>query len=151
MSDEKEYLVRGAKLKCNFGSHPRRMNLPKGHGSYILELSKPMVNRNDCIPQLGPKGPENNVNIMSFGACSSPKNDKPSIVFEGTDGKSCKGKECHPTFSDKWQAYHESMFVNEAEALTTDSYLVCLCGGIIKVETSGQEAIEEETIKAASD
>ena len=35
MAEENEYLVRGALLYCTNGTHPRRINLPICHGSYI--------------------------------------------------------------------------------------------------------------------
>ncbi|NFS30512.1 DUF4280 domain-containing protein, partial [Clostridium botulinum] len=28
------YVVRGAKMKCNKGSHKKRINLPVSHGTY---------------------------------------------------------------------------------------------------------------------
>lgn len=61
MGEEKEYLVRGALLSCDFGSHPRRLNLLKSHGIYIKD--HPMIMDSDCIVD---------ENITYFGVCSSP-------------------------------------------------------------------------------
>lgn len=36
MSEEKiSYITRGALLKCEFGTHTRRLNLPEDHGFMI--------------------------------------------------------------------------------------------------------------------
>lgn len=66
--DEKEYLVRGAMLECKMGSMPKRMNLPVGHGVYLLD--NPMINKMDSKPM---------VNIMPFGTCSCTGNPTPCI------------------------------------------------------------------------
>ena len=42
------YLVRGAYLHCTFGSHTRKLNLPRSHGDYIGE--DPKMNAGDCVP-----------------------------------------------------------------------------------------------------
>lgn len=49
MSEEnKEYLVRGAQLVCNMGSHIRRYNLPESHGAYVM--NHPLVTKTDVGP-----------------------------------------------------------------------------------------------------
>ena len=40
------YVVRGALLHCQYGSHCRRLNLPRCHGVYTLQ--KPIVFKRDC-------------------------------------------------------------------------------------------------------
>lgn len=129
MSEEKQYLVRGALLVCDKGSHPRRLNLPKSHGAYVLE--HPMINEDDCgtdnISYFGvccagtpPKGAET-VNLVSYGEDA-----------ENKDAKTVQGPKCCPDIIGKWNALHGGV-------VTTDSYLICNCGGIITPETSGQE------------
>ena len=44
MAEENEYLVRGALLYCTNGTHPRRINLPICHGSYIK--GHPLLHKN---------------------------------------------------------------------------------------------------------
>lgn len=55
-----------------------------------------------------------NVNIMPFGVCKNT------------------GCPCVPSLIGKWQCL-------KGNAVTTDSYLVCACGGLIQPESSGQE------------
>ena len=57
------YVVRGALLFCNHGSHRRRLNLPRCHGVYALK--HPVMFKPDCVVD---------VNIPSFGVCDSVDN-----------------------------------------------------------------------------
>ena len=59
------YLVRGAELYCNCGTHKRRLNLPICHGVYTN--GKPMMHEEDC--EVG-----DDKNIPSFGICQSEEN-----------------------------------------------------------------------------
>lgn len=127
--DEKEYLVRGALLKCRKGSHPRRLNLPEAHGVFVDE--HPQVFDEDCT----------NKHISCFGVCNSgtpPKGAKivrfAGYAPEGSGGaaEDVQGKECTPDIIGQWKSPY-------GEAVTMDSYLICACGGIIEPLTSGQE------------
>jgi hypothetical protein len=124
-----QYLVRGAMLICDKGSHPRRLNLPESHGSYVC--SNPWMIESDC-------GEEN---VKFFGVCSSETPPEGAKVqrFEGYQPKGSEGTvdpvegpRCTPDILDKWKNCH-------GEVLTMDSYLVCNCGGLITPVTSGQE------------
>jgi len=132
MSDgmnQKQYLVRGALLNCDKGTHPRRLNLPVSHGSYVAE--KPMISQSDCGTQ----------NISYFGVCTGatpPKDaESVSLIAYGeenaqADVKKVNGPKCCPDIVGQWNAIHGGV-------VTTDSYLVCACGGLITPHTSGQE------------
>ena len=114
MSEQYEYLVRGALLQCSCGSCQRRLNLPLCHGVYIGK--NPVMNSGDYIPE---------VNVMSFGTCSKT------------------GSKCIPGFAGyaPWLNVNRRLIVGDEEkyALTTNSYLECVTGGRITVVTSGQE------------
>lgn len=136
---EKEYVVRGAMLYCEKGTHPRRLNLPKCHGVYLLD--KPMIRKNDCIAEK---------NISSFGVCTAdtPPDGAEEIllggyVLEGEDADMVEdvfGFACKPDIIGEWRSVnHKSCVTGEFPAVTIDSYLVCACGGLIKIATSGQE------------
>ena len=73
------YVVRGALLHCQYGSHCRRMNLPLCHGVYTMK--KPLVFKRDC--KGGTEGAD--INIPTFGVCSCPGNP--------TGGSVCLEKE----------------------------------------------------------
>lgn len=128
-NSEIQYLVRGAMLVCNKGSHPRRLNLPKSHGLYVLD--KPLINENDCGED----------NISYFGVCSSetpPKGaETVNLIAYGEDAdkrdaKKVQGLKCCPDIVGKWSDVH-------GQTVTTNSCLVCACGGLITPATSGQE------------
>ena len=114
MSEQYEYLVRGALLQCSCGSFPRRLNLPLCHGVYIGK--NPVMNSGDYIPE---------VNVMSFGTCSKT------------------GSKCMPGFAGyaPWLNVNRRLIVGDEDkyALTTNSYLECVTGGRITVVSSGQE------------
>lgn len=59
------YLVRGAELYCNCGTHIRKLNLPICHGVYTN--GRPMMHEEDC--EVG-----DDKNIPSFGICQSEEN-----------------------------------------------------------------------------
>ena len=147
------YVVRGALLKCRYGSHCRRMNLPKCHGVYTLK--KPLVFKKDC--KGGTEGAE--YSITTFGVCSSPSNRTGGSVClkkeapRGPDG-SFTGKEasgtvtgtpCVPQIIGEWEGTHMDAHIGPEgeEALITSSFLVCQYGGLIEIIRSGQEDSDE--------
>lgn len=132
-----EYLVRGAMLVCQCGSHPRRLNLPRCHGVYMME--KPIIRKDDCIV---------GKNIEYFGVCSgsTPPEGAETITLTPYDknssssGKNAEGPKCTPQIIEKWRCTNEeSKISGEETAVTIDSYLVCRCGGLIQPVSSGQE------------
>lgn len=138
MSEREEYLVRGALLQCDKGSHPRRLNLPQCHGVYAME--HPMIQEKDCVPV---------DNISYFGVCraETPPKDAEEILLDAyvpegevSTGKEVQGLRCSPDIVGNWRNCHETTKIKgEERAATTASYLVCNCGGIIQPLTSGQE------------
>lgn len=132
MADEEVYLVRGALLACEKGSHPRRLNLPMCHGAYSEE--KPLISETDCTEE----------NIKYFGVCCSEtppegaevKQFEP-YVPEGQEGNQgsqdpIEGPVCKPDIVGKWRECNGT-------TVTSNSYLVCSCGGIIYPCSSGHE------------
>jgi hypothetical protein len=103
------YVVRGAQVKCDQGSCPSRLNLPKGHGVYVND--KPVMIDTDC--QAG-------VNVMPFGNCST---------LSGP---------CAPALSANWDIVKEDTRVQGRPPLTTKSVLCCMIGGLISVDKDGQ-------------
>jgi hypothetical protein len=160
------YLVRGANLYCEFGSHVRKLNLPKDHAVHITK--QPMIHELDCMPT-------ELFNISSFGVCTSPGSGdiKPSpptvtlknvaydqegnVVDTGEDMGTVVGLQCTPMIVGTWQnTYETTRIVDNGdkdptdklkdddspdkgyEAVTTNSFLVCKCAGIISPISSGQ-------------
>ena len=134
------YLVRGAVLRCDLGSHARRLNIPLCHGVYIN--SRPQAHCLDCIV-----GDENN--IPSFGVCSS--GEHPEVItgiFKGiasllagdeillesekvdlVTGKeyenakdiedNVKGLPCYPSIVGIWQDTYEKYLIATNESAST--------------------------------
>lgn len=145
-SDDEEYLVRGAKLKCTLGSHPRRLNLPTDHGVQIDTEDKyrhPFIHEMDC--KFGP-----GANIDYFGVCSAmPKNGPTSIVLKAVDengeltGGVIQGGKCAAVFApQKWQDTKKDVCLGGTygnNVVTTKSCLMCTLGGMVTPVTSGVE------------
>lgn len=138
------YVVRGALLHCQYGSHCRRLNLPLCHGVYTLK--KPIMFKKDCVVK---------DNIPSFGVCSSPdnptsgsvsyakeapRNPDGSFTGEAASG-TVTGTPCVPAIVNVWDDTHDDTHIGkEGEpALTTRSFLVCKYNGLIEIVRSGQE------------
>jgi len=166
------YLVRGARLRCTYGTHSRKLNLPLCHGVYIT--GSPMIHEKDCIPG-------DDKNIASFGVCQSPaassRSPKPPRVLlqlpeyddygnpiADSNAGNIRGLACMPMIAgEKWlDTWNETRITDNGThdpadkhkdnqdpdkgypAVTTDSFLVCTCGGVISPITSGQHNEEVE-------
>ncbi len=127
MSENPAYIVRGALMQCKLGSHRRRINLPKSHGSYVNE--KPMMNVDDCKPD----------NIPYFGICNSMSNLNSAVIYLiAEDGSTISGKPCFPAFYGKWVNAKEGTLVEGKAALTKDSVIFCHCMGAVTFLKDGQ-------------
>jgi hypothetical protein len=153
---KKPFLVRGARLRCDQGTHPRLMNLPVCHGVYLA--GQAMAYKEDYVA--GEDG-----NISPFGVCNSstpPEETRGTSVtlkLTGEDGtvSNVQGCPCNPVIVGKWMNCHPTTLIatNESagaagddpflrkymEALTMDSFLVCKCGGLIEPIESGQKLV----------
>ncbi|MDR0469897.1 MAG: DUF4280 domain-containing protein [Peptococcaceae bacterium] len=154
------YLVRGAYLHCQHGSHMRRLNLPQSHGYYIGE--DPLMNAMDNVPG------EGFGNIPPFGVCQAPagpkgvgtvllKAEKNNPITGGpyTDANgnilkiddNVKGPPCTAIYVGQWQNAHQETLIGAAdetpyEAITVGSFLVCQYMGIVEPMTSGQPELD---------
>ncbi|MEC0245991.1 DUF4280 domain-containing protein [Paenibacillus chitinolyticus] len=121
------YVVRGAYIQCQYGTHKRHINLPNSHGSYVNE--KPMMNEEDFKPD----------NISHFGICTSPLNQSGETIYLISEsGETISGKPCLPSILAKWTYSKETTKVAGKPALTTDSELHCELQGVIKFLNDGQ-------------
>jgi len=137
-----EYLVRGAQLKCDQGSHRRRLNIPLDHAVYTTK--KPMAHKMDCIP-----GDEHN--IATFGVCSSSlRTNGPTVTlqavrYEGEEpvstGRNVKGRACIPKIVSAWlNSYAPTKITDNFSRVTNDAGL-CL----EEIMSAALEASEEDT------
>ena len=134
--DEYPYIVAGAKIFCDKGTHFRRLDLPKSHGACIRDLA--MTNEDDC------KHPEN---IPIFGVCLSSVNPNEEVQYTGSGSEDLLpfenvsfpiiGKRCCPEI-DKWLNAKDDVLVDGKPALTAKCTMVCCHGGIIGFVDDGQ-------------
>ncbi len=151
----KEYVVRGAPLMCNCGTHSRHLDMLESHGIY--------VNRKAVALEEDYK---EGVNISYFGHCKSPITDltetislrmRRNVNTDGVglseyDGSIYVGVKCVPSLHTPWENTHDTTCIAEdgeegmeadectyKKAVTTVSYLSCRQGGIIYPLSSGQQ------------
>jgi hypothetical protein len=160
-----EYLVRGAYLACEYGTHHRRLNLPWSHGVYIKDKEHCLMNAADCAP-----GEGQGYNIPPFGICQAPgfprDGKKPILLktetvnpltgetYRDANGRSIKfednvkGCRCEAIFEkNMWQNTHSKTLVclkgeTPYPALTTGSFLYCKYGGHVYPINSGQPMLD---------
>ena len=121
------YVVRGAKMKCDKGTHKKRINLPTRHGSY--SNGNPIMNESDNVV---------GENISDFGICKGGCPSSGNITLTKEHGGTVIGKKCLVKILKEWMNTKEDTLVDGTPALTTDSVLICAYGGKIKFVTDGQ-------------
>jgi len=133
---EYPYVVMGATIFCDKGTHFRYLELPLSHGVDVRDI--PAMNEDDC------KYP---ANIPIFGVCLSEGNpsgqqvqisDTQEMLPFG-DGVALPiiGKPCLPKVG-KWLDAKEDTLVDGKPALTTQCTLICCYGGVIGFADDGQ-------------
>lgn len=114
----KDYLVKGAKLMCVNGKGIVYLDIPKGHG--YDEKGREKANCIDCKAK---------DNIPYFEECK--KNEETHM---------CEG---YMELAEKWENMSggsvRSEKIDDEDAITMESVLVCNKGGLILPVTSGQE------------
>ncbi len=115
------YLVEGAVLRCQYGSSSGILQIPKGHGYTASGLKK--ANSKDCKPD---------ENIPPFGLCRSNGAQKDCREYRILAG------EWSNAGGSSWKLEK----VTDDTALTMDSFLLCMQGGIIAPESSGQGQVQ---------
>lgn len=129
------YVVDGAKIKCSKGVGVSTVS--KGVDCNIELHSKKMLNVADSKP---------NINIKPFKSCKSGSNpsakDKDNKLSSSSLSKNSKVRECgavcNPSICMKWVKGKSDVYVNGELALTSESTLTCMYGGIIKILDDGQ-------------
>jgi hypothetical protein len=157
------YLVRGAHLKCSFGSHHSILDMPRSHGVYVgKSKDAPLLNAADCK-----FGEGYGYNIRPFGVCGSPdcrggetvsiesETENPATGKAYKDGygnpvksgAKVQGHPCRAVVVGMWHDTNPATVVRLKgepfyEALTTESFLLCKYGGEIRPVDSGQPPLE---------
>lgn len=137
-AENQYYVVRGAVLRCKYGTHTRRLDLNSDNGMRTLrgEYPHPYVNEAQCVV-----GEEENIKF--FGICNNCKEGEEICVIAKNDkGEEEKivGIRCEPDLlGDTWMDTKEDWFIQSEKLVSGASYLMCKHGGCIIVETSGEE------------
>lgn len=149
----KSYVMRGATLVCDKGSHERKVNLIYDHGWGIDVAAiddengkqHPFVLSKDIV--IGNEGGPGNVqqNISWFGVCSGQIKDSEHICLKKCGSEeTVSGAKCMPKILTDWLRAKENIKLGKRNAdasplVANQSYLVCECGGVIKIKDSGAE------------
>lgn len=110
----------GATLKCSMGVAPSTLVVLPIHK--VMSSSQPAANILDHKPM---------VNILPFGACTSPTN--PAVI--AAMGAPVP---CVPVTPMPWATGAPTVLLDNAPALNNTSKLVCMMGGMIEVVMPGQ-------------
>ncbi len=145
------YLTRGANLRCNMGSHARKINLLEGHGLEFLKMDDqyyphPLLAESEIVLE---------ENICYFGICNSstPPPDAPTICLkpeqtaqsnqtakQGTSDP-LEGKKCIPKILGGWLDTKDDVVLDvkgtDQKVLLMTSCLVCANMGLIEPEDDG--------------
>lgn len=160
MGEEKAYIVRSMKAKCDCGTMENYLNVVHGHGVYYK--GEPLLNANDHYKD---------ENLSHFGDCNSKKvyedakkqADEKYKAEEG-DGffesvgkgigsfftkaaitlKSLMFNKCDLQTPTPWIFTNEEHVIDGAPALTIESKCACLYGGVITIVMEVEEVPTEE-------
>lgn len=151
---EKQFVRRLMCAVCSEGNiEYQYLNLPKDHGVYFQNVDLPLMNANDH---------DSGKHILQFGRCTSTKNPEnlldtlmsstsnPLIkwVDEAVDkvqgALGCDGCKCKPMILNSWQDGDEANRLDGAPAITSESKVYCMYGGIITIKEVQESADSEE-------
>lgn len=114
----------GSVLQCSFGAAPSVLNvLPAARVMSSMALASIM----DNLPM---------ANILPFVMCSSPANPMVAAATAAALGV-LTPMPCLPVIPAPWAPGAPTVLVGGKPALTSDSTLMCVYGGVIKVNFPG--------------
>lgn len=118
----------GAILKCCFGNATSSLVvLPKNR----VVSSTPAANIMDYVPML---------NILPFGLCSTLSNPMVAAATAAASGV-LTPMPCIPVTAAPWIPGCPSVLIANLPALNDSSMLMCSYGGVIKVQSPGQQTV----------
>lgn len=116
----------GAMLQCSFGIAPTTMNVLPMNRTIVSNM--PMANIMDNKPF---------INIMPFGMCNSMAN--PTVVAATAAAMGVlTPMPCIPNTVAPWAPGSPTVLVGNMPALTAQSKLLCIWGGVIQIVFPGQ-------------
>ena len=122
------YVCKGAKLKCSFGSD--QSDLGVTHPSQPVNMSGAnAANIQDYKPMM---------NIQPFGQCKSMANPTVAAATAANQGV-LKEMPCIPNTTSPWMPGSMKVMVKGQPALMDDCKLMCMWAGMIEVSNHGQK------------
>jgi len=121
------YVCKGAKLKCSFGSDQSDLGVMHPAKSVYLQ-GQEMANIQDSKPMM---------NIQPFGQCKSLANPTVASATAAANGK-LQEMPCIPNTTSPWVPGSANVMVKGQPALTDSSKLMCMWAGMIEVSDCGQ-------------
>ncbi|MGZ5131902.1 MAG: DUF4280 domain-containing protein [Caldimonas sp.] len=120
------HVCMGALLQCSFGVAPSSLVvLPVNN---VMTSYVPAANIMDNVPM---------VNIMPFGMCTSPSNPTVAAATAAALGV-LTPMPCIPATTAPWAPGAATVLLANMPALDDTSTLMCMWGGVIKVNFAGQ-------------
>lgn len=156
MSEQfRSYVMRGATLMCDKGSHERKINLIYDHG-WGIEIKDiegengklhPFMLSKDTIVGDETAAGKVQQNVSWFGCCSGNIKGSEKICLKNPNNSNdplAYGPKCKPQIVGEWQNIKNDIQIENGEVLSSplvanSSYLTCACGGLITIKDSGAE------------
>lgn len=119
----------GAIIRCSFGMTPAVLNvLPNNKAVNIMPIANIMDNK----PL---------VNIMPFGMCQSLANPTVASATSAALGV-LTPMPCIPLISAPWSTGSPTVLLANIPILNNTSKLICSYGGVIEINSAGQQTIQ---------
>lgn len=119
----------GATLRCSFGLVPSELVVLPIHR--VLTNAMPDANIGDHVPL---------VNILPFGECISEANPAVIAATAAALGVPTPAP-CIPVTPDPWFPGAETVLLDKLPALSSESKLLCVWGGLITILQPGEETV----------
>ncbi len=122
-----EFVCKGAKLKCMFGSQESDLEVIQPANEVSL-FGSPMANIMDYKPMM---------NIKPFGQCKSLTNPVVAAATAANYGV-LKEMPCIPNIVVPWMPGNPTVLVKGQPALMDNCKLTCMWAGMIEIKKTGQ-------------
>ncbi|RAU37554.1 DUF4280 domain-containing protein [Enterobacter sp. ECC-175] len=116
----------GAVMQCSFGVAPATLN--------VMPVSRTIVNN---MPMANILDNKPFINILPFGMCNSIANPTVAAATAAALGV-LTPMPCIPSTIAPWVPGSPTIMVGNAPALTAQSQLMCMWGGVIQISFPGQ-------------
>lgn len=116
----------GAVMQCSFGVAPATLN--------VMPVSRTIVNN---MPMANILDNKPFINILPFGMCNSIANPTVAAATAAALGV-LTPMPCIPSTVAPWVPGSPTIMVGNAPALTAQSQLMCMWGGVIQISFPGQ-------------